>query len=701
MTPKTNNRNPEATEFPWLVGSTKLTTLWMVRMLVKLGSFEELHQRHHACRSLQIVEKLRLPDFKGADDEVKAAVLARLAASLHQMESVNQRYLLPQKLRSNTDLLRKHLSLTHTECMLLVLAVMLRVDNDLYETGKLDLMELNTAKAIARVIGVPESKVAKALEPSGRLRRSGLIDASSGSSLSDNFKLRRGGLRKLATSRMTTVDDIFGGILATPPAAVLSVRDYPHLEPCFDDLCRLVEDTLKRKRIGTNILLYGLPGTGKTELVRAIAHHVSAPIFEVSCQSEEGTPLNSMERLASAATGMSLLGKRRAILCFDEVEAIFNDGSALFGKPSTAVHAKAWVNQLLERNGVPTFWIANSINGMDPAFARRFDLALRLDAPPQKQRLEILERECNRQLSQEQLHRLSRIDCITPALVTRASSVVRRIQRTAGGSTNGGRLMESVLEGILQAQGHASLAISTSNAIGSSSFKPDLCNSSQDLEVLAGGLLKSMTGRICLHGPPGTGKTAFGQWLADKLGRPLVAKRVSDIQSPLIGVMERNLANAFKTAKRDGAILQIDEVDSFLQDRRSAQRAWEVSQVNEFLTQLENFDGMFVASTNLMENLDQAALRRFDYKIQMDYLRPKQAYEFFRNQLKEWGIGAGTFGEDGSERMNQLRLTPGDFAVIARRHRVIPFNSAEAVMHALQAEVTSSRRTVARPIGFI
>src|SRR3546814_14496574 len=84
------------------------------------------------------------------------------------------------------------------------------------------------------------------------------------------------------------------------------------------------------------------------------------------------------------------------------------------------------------------------------------------------------------------------------------------------------------------------------------------------------------------------------------------------------GEIERNLAKAFSQAQREGAVLQIDEVDAYLRDRRNAERSWEVSQTTEFLTQLESFDGIFVATTNLVGNFDAAALRRFDYKIRMD-----------------------------------------------------------------------------------
>lgn len=111
------------------------------------------------------------------------------------------------------------------------------------------------------------------------------------------------------------------------------------------------------------------------------------------------------------------------------------------------------------------------------------------------------------------------------------------------------------------------------------------------------------SGRLCLYGPPGTGKTAFAHYLAKQLAKPLIIKRASDLLSPYIGETEMAVAAAFNQATKQQAILLIDEVDSFLQDRSKARQSWEVSMVNELLTQLEAFDGVFIASTNLMHNL--------------------------------------------------------------------------------------------------
>ncbi len=82
----------------------------------------------------------------------------------------------------------------------------------------------------------------------------------------------------------------------------------------------------------------------------------------------------------------------------------------------------------------------------------------------------------------------------------------------------------------------------------------------------------------------------------------------------------------------------IDEVDSFLSDRRAAQRSWEVSMINEMLTQMESFSGIFIASTNLMDGLDQAALRRFDLKAKFDFLSDEQVWKLFVRHCRKLGL---------------------------------------------------------------
>ncbi len=131
----------------------------------------------------------------------------------------------------------------------------------------------------------------------------------------------------------------------------------------------------------------------------------------------------------------------------------------------------------------------------------------------------------------------------------------------------------------------------------------------------------------------------------------------------------------------------IDEVDSFLQDRRGAQRNWEISLVNEMLTQMESYPGVFIASTNLMDDLDCAALRRFYLKVKFDFLRHEQAWDLLLRHCQAKGLPEpeGTL----FRQMAQMdKLTPGDFATVARQHRFRPIHAPTAFVAALQDDCT-------------
>jgi hypothetical protein len=137
---------------------------------------------------------------------------------------------------------------------------------------------------------------------------------------------------------------------------------------------------------------------------------------------------------------------------------------------------------------------------------------------------------------------------------------------------------------------------------------------------------------LCLSGPPGTGKSQFARYLAARLGMEVMQQRASDLLSMWVGESEKQIATAFQTARARRAMLVIDEADSLLSDRREAVRSWEVTQVNEMLTWMESHPLPFVCTTNLMDRLDQASLRRFTLKLRFASLSPVQtklAFERF------------------------------------------------------------------------
>jgi len=177
-------------------------------------------------------------------------------------------------------------------------------------------------------------------------------------------------------------------------------------------------------------------------------------------------------------------------------------------------------------------------------------------------------------------------------------------------------------------------------------------------------------GTLCFYGPPGTGKTALAAHIASAVGRPLLVKRASDLMSKFVGETEQNMAAMFREAEAEKAVLVLDEADSYLQDRRNAQRSYEVTEVNEMLQGMERFAGIFICTTNLFDRIDQAALRRFTFKIRFKPLAPEQRLGMFVVEA----LGGDAAGLDESIRGHLARLDqlcPGDFAAVRRQAEIL------------------------------
>jgi SpoVK/Ycf46/Vps4 family AAA+-type ATPase len=335
---------------------------------------------------------------------------------------------------------------------------------------------------------------------------------------------------------------------------------------------------------------------------------------------------------------------------------------------------------------------------LDNAFIRRFDMVIELQVPNRKQRERIIREACGDMLTAKGMDRIAAAERLAPAVIARAASVVSAIRGALPGEQTSSAI-EHLVGNTLEAQGHAPLKKHDATRLPDY-YEVSLVNAGTNLDDVAEGLARTKEGRLCLYGPPGTGKTAFGRWLADKLGLPLHVRRASDLLSKYVGGTERNIARAFNDASDAGAVLLMDEVDSFLQDRAGAQRSWEVTEVNEMLSQMESFSGILIASTNLMDGLDQAALRRFDLKLKFDYLKPDQAWTMFERQCQSLGLASPDIAlKRELECLNVL--TPGDFATVARQHRLRPAREPSTILDALKAECMIKGGGVKAAIGFV
>jgi SpoVK/Ycf46/Vps4 family AAA+-type ATPase len=154
-----------------------------------------------------------------------------------------------------------------------------------------------------------------------------------------------------------------------------------------------------------------------------------------------------------------------------------------------------------------------------------------------------------------------------------------------------------------------------------------------------------------------------------------------------VGETEKRIRAAFKEATSEDAVLVIDEADSFLHNRDQAVRSWEVSFVNEFLTQMEHFQGILICSTNRFNHLDPASIRRFSHKVEFNWLTSEGNTIFYEKLLSN--LVSDRFTTGLRKRLSSIqRLAPGDFKTVRTQFSFYPKGEVSHVdlISALQSE---------------
>ncbi len=544
---------------------------------------------------------------------------------------------------------------------------------------------------LAHLLGVSKGQIRERLAVDSALVQTGIV------SLDEDGELEvLSRLKCLAYEPTNSTRQIQQMLFEEAPASELEWQDFDHVSSGRDHIEQLIVGALKTGAKGVNVLIHGPPGTGKTEFCRTLAQRLGISLFGVGESDERGREPSRGERLRELRLAERLLGQsHNSILLFDEMEDLLSESDMHLGWQMTGFHrqtrtrgtegSRVFMHRLLEQNSVPTLWTSNSARQTNPTLLRRMMYAFELRQPSSRIRSRIWRRQLARHgvpSADEDAETLANDFDVTPGVVDRAVAAARLVE--GGDISTVHKGVESLSRVI-----HGPKPPKTKLA----NFDPTLvCANSDPVELvdrLAG--LESRRFSVSLQGPPGTGKSAFVRYLAERVGLEVMQKRASDLLSMWVGGTEANIVDAFAEARDKEQFLVFDEADSLLADRRFAHRNWEVSQVNEMLTWMETHPFPFACTTNYDERLDPATLRRFDFKLRLDYLSREKLRTAF---MVFFGV------IPPSEIESLTNLTPGDFAVVQRRAEVLgKMKDVKAIVLMLKEE-SEVKPEQASPMGF-
>jgi len=624
--------------------------------------------------------------FKNKDD-ITSKHMWTETRTLIENQATTKKVARPGVLETHIQRIGELFGLDSLEREILGLAVSYRNNNEL--ESLMDMVggsPLGGQPSVARSLGVKQIELQSRLQERSRLVATGLLDViSSGSRRYTNaIQVSDGLLEVLAPPRKSTAT-LREALLGVPGRTDLEWEDFEHVGMQRDLLLRVLDGAVQSKESGVNVLVYGPPGTGKTEFCKVAAARLGMEIYPVGETDDDGGEPTRRERLQSLRLVEKLLGQQsHALILFDEMEDVF----AMSQDFDWRSQSRVFIHRMLENNPCPILWTCNHIGSFDEAILRRMSMVIEIKTPTPKVRERIWSRVIAQQhlkLPAEEISILGKEFEAPPAMAANAA----RAARLAGGGWDDIRILVQGVNKVLTGR-HAPPANKAEHP-----FDPDLAQANMDLKELAVRLegAQSRQFSLCLTGPSGTGKSAYARYLADKWGMPVIQKRASDLLSKWLGDSEKAIAEAFEQAKEEGAMLIFDEADTLLPDRRKAQRSWEVSQVNEMLTWMENHPLPFVCTTNLMERLDQASLRRFTFKVEFDYL-PMEGVQ----RAASLFFGAD-FAIGSLQELN--RLAPGDFALVARKAAMLGIkNGQKELVRMLKEEMTAKGGIKPRVMGF-
>ena len=348
---------------------------------------EYSYERESICRVSETGEKIPVNHAEAQ------RILLSLCRDLRKKKLKDELNIL-----ENIEMMGGLLGLSETEKAIVCFVSVFEMFSNFHDaigTRRQKISTKDMVRIIANLTGHSECEIQTAFAEDSVLISGGLVHLErKPCDFEDKLELNSS-LSSVLLQKHQCADSMMKRFLKTPSPSTLNLTNFPHLECDIATLKAYLANVIQHGADGTNVMLYGAPGTGKTEFLKALALEMGIELYEIPFSDADGDPISGKARLAAYNLCQRMLaGKQNVLLMFDEVEDVFSSEGDIFpmlgsiGEGEKSSSSKAWINRTLERNATPAFWITNDGN-IDPAYLRRFDYSIRFSIPPMKVRTEI------------------------------------------------------------------------------------------------------------------------------------------------------------------------------------------------------------------------------------------------------------------------------------------------------------------------
>lgn len=438
--------------------------------------------------------------------------------------------------------------------------------------------------------------------------------------------------------------------------AIVPLDRYP-----IKDTAKVTIQILLKRPEPSLIFLHGEPGTGKSEFARSVILSVGLEPAILRFDTENQTD----DQFKVLLMACQFFDRNREVIIVDEADKLLNTKTNVLATNTT--FDKGLINTFFDLFKGKIIFISNQSYGIEKSVLRRFhfSLAFRPFAPRERLRIWMDLAVSNGVFAEAEIQNFAIRFQANPAQIRNTLEIARSLQE---GGVEKPQILEAA-HGILESTQKLLWGTRPERPLSEGTYDLGWLNLDTEVSVLSDSLhqwRESPEGmreglNLLFYGMPGTGKTQFAHWLARDLGLILTMKRASDLVSPWVGETESNLREAFEDA--EGGALLIDEADSFFTDRNLSGHSWERSQTNEILSAMEDFRGLFIATTNFNKLFDVASFRRFSFKIAFLPLRPEQRVSLLQAYFPQ----AAWSEEDLKDAASIEGLTPGDVRAVQKR----------------------------------